>query len=327
MNPVSGVVFNIQRCSLHDGPGIRTTVFLKGCPLECFWCQNPESQAGGPEVLLDRRKCTLCGACRLACPEGAVRLEGRTPVFSRGDCRGCGRCVPACPNEARTITGKRVTVDEVLQEVLKDVKFYKKSGGGVTLSGGEPLAQPRFATQLFARCKREGLHTTLDTCGCAPWPIIRELLEYVDLVLFDIKHLDAAKHAEATGRDNRLILDNAKRIAKRKPMRVRVPLIPGFNDSAAVVGEIVAFVRQELGGAVIDLLPYNRLGEIKYAFLDKECPAQPSQTDDHLRMLESLLANRSAAATPPERGDRRAHQTAQKKHSERGLSKRSDHQP
>ena len=197
MNPSSGVVFNIQRCSLHDGPGIRTTVFLKGCPLKCFWCQNPESQTGGPEVLLDTRKCTLCGACQRACRAGAVRLDGGGGklVFNRSDCRGCGSCVPVCPNEARSISGKEMTVEEVMQEVLKDLKFYKKSGGGVTLSGGEPLAQPRFATQLFARCKREGLHTTLDTCGCAPWPIIRELLEYVDLVLFDIKHPDAAKHA------------------------------------------------------------------------------------------------------------------------------------
>lgn len=181
-----------------------------------------------------------------------------------------------------------MTVDEVLCEVLKDVRFYKRSGGGVTLSGGEPLAQPRFAKQLFERCKREGLHTTLDTCGFAPWSSIGGLLEYVDLVLFDIKHLTAAMHAEATGRDNRLILANAKRIAKLKPMRVRVPLIPRFNDSVEVVGEIVAFVEQELGGTAIDLLPYNRLGEIKYEFLDKECPALSSQTDDHLRMLDSL---------------------------------------
>lgn len=291
MNPVSGVVFNIQRCSLHDGPGIRTTVFLKGCPLRCFWCQNPESQAAGLEVLLDRRKCTLCGACLAACREGAVRLEGGKPVFIRGDCRGCGRCVPACPNEARTISGKKMTVDEVLNEVLKDVKFYKRSGGGVSLSGGEPLAQPRFAREILRRCREEGLHTTLDTCGCAPWPRLKAVLEYADLVLFDIKHPDAAKHAAATGRDNRLILENAKRIAKLKPMRIRVPLIPGFNDSAQTVGDIVRFAEGELGGPPIDLLPYNRLGEIKFDFLDKPGPALASQTDDHLRMLEALIGS------------------------------------
>ncbi len=293
MSPTGGVVFNIQRCSLHDGPGIRTTVFLKGCPLKCFWCQNPESQTGGPEVLLDTRKCTLCGACQRACRAGAVRLDGGGGklVFNRSDCRGCGSCVPVCPNEARSISGKEMTVEEVMQEVLKDLKFYKKSGGGVTLSGGEPLAQPRFIREILKRCKEEGLHTTLDTCGYARWSSTKGVLEYVDLVLFDIKHPDAAKHAEATGHDNRLILENAKRIAKLKPMRVRVPLIPGFNDSAETVGEIIRFAKDELGCPDIDLLPYNRLGEIKYDFLDKPGPAMLSQTDDHLRTLEALIGN------------------------------------
>jgi pyruvate formate lyase activating enzyme len=292
MNSISGVVFNIQRCSLHDGPGIRTTVFLKGCPLTCFWCQNPESQSAGPELLLDRRKCTLCGVCRQACRNGAIRLDGDSWVFNRGDCRGCGCCVSACPNEARTISGKRTTVEEVMHEVLKDLKFYNKSGGGVTLSGGEPLAQPAFARQLLLRCKGKDLHTTLDTCGYAPWPTIRGLLEYVDLVLFDIKHLDALKHTEATGRDNRLIRENAKKIAKLTPMRVRVPLIPGFNDSVETIREIADFAGNELGCPDIDLLPYNRLGEIKYESLDKPSTALSSQADDHLRMLRSVIDNR-----------------------------------
>jgi pyruvate formate lyase activating enzyme len=289
MKSPSGVVFNIQRCSLHDGPGIRTTVFLKGCPLSCFWCQNPESQSGDPEILLDRRKCTLCGACLQACRNRAVRLAGGELVLDRAVCRGCGRCVTACPNEARSISGKRMSVEEVLREVLRDVTFYRRSGGGVTLSGGEPLAQPRFSREVLRRCKEEGLHTALDTCGCAPWPRLKEVLEYADLVLFDVKHLDAAKHREATGRDNRSILENAKRIAKFKPLRVRVPLIPGFNDSAETVGDIVRFAEDELGGPPVDLLPYNRLGEIKFDFLDKPGPALASQTDDHLRMLEALL--------------------------------------
>ncbi|MDD1748923.1 MAG: radical SAM protein, partial [Methanothrix sp.] len=187
--------------------------------------------------------------------------------------------------------GKKMTVDEVLEEVLKDVKFYRRSGGGVTLSGGEPLAQPRFARELLRRCREEGLHATLDTCGYAPWSSFKGLLEYVDLVLFDIKHPNAAKHAEATGRDNRLILENAKRLAKLKPLRVRVPLIPEFNDSVETVGEIVRFAKDELGGPAIDLLPYNRLGEIKFDFLDKPGPALPSQTDDYLRTLEALIGN------------------------------------
>ena len=189
-----------------------------------------------------------------------------------------------------------MTVAEVMREVIKDLKFYENSGGGVTLSGGEPLAQSDFARLIFKQCKQAELHTTLDTCGYAPWSDIEKLLEYVDLVLFDIKHLNAAKHDEATGQDNRLILENARRISKLKPMRVRIPLIPGFNDSVEVVGEIAAFARNELDGLDIDLLPYNRMGEIKYDFLDKTNSPLPSQSDDHLRTLELMLNSQTTAS-------------------------------
>jgi pyruvate formate lyase activating enzyme len=289
----SGVVFNIQRFSIHDGPGIRTTAFLKGCPLRCFWCQNPESQSGRPEIILDRRKCTLCGACCTACQNGAVRLEEGGPVFDRSICRGCGRCAVVCPSEARRLSGKRMTVEEVMREVVKDLKFYENSGGGVTLSGGEPLTQPEFARLIFKECKQAELNTTLDTCGYAPWPDIEKLLEYVDLVLFDIKHLDASKHQEATGQDNLLILKNARKISKLKPMRIRVPLIPEFNDSSEAVSEIAAFAKSELGCRDFDLLPYNRMGEVKYDFLDKSCVPLPSQSDDHLQLLESKIRNQT----------------------------------
>jgi pyruvate formate lyase activating enzyme len=290
----SGVVFNIQRFSIHDGPGIRTTVFLKGCPLRCFWCQNPESQSGSPEIVLDRRKCTLCGACSTACPYGAIRLEAGRPIFERRICAGCGRCAVVCPSEARRLSGTRMTVEEVIHEILKDAKFYENSGGGVTLSGGEPLAQPEFARSIFKRCKEAELHTTLDTCGFAPWPDIEKLLEFVDLVLFDIKHLDASMHREATGQDNLLILENARKIARLKPMRIRVPLVPGFNDSSGAVSRIAAFVKSELGTRDIDLLAYNRMGEVKYDFLEKSCVPLASQSEDHLRMLESMLGGQSA---------------------------------
>lgn len=297
----SGMVFNIQRFSIHDGPGIRTTVFLKGCPLRCFWCQNPESKSARPEILLDWRKCTLCGACSAVCPNGAVRLDGGKAVFDRRLCAGCGRCAVACPSEARRLSGKRMTVDEVMREVLKDRKFYENSGGGVTLSGGEPLVQPDFAQLIFQESKQSDLHTTLDTCGYAPWPAIEKALGYVDLVLFDIKHLDTVKHRAATGQDNRLILENARRISKLKPMRVRVPLIPGFNDSADAVSAITAFAADELGCRDLDLLAYNRMGEVKYDFLDQPAVPLTSQSDDRLRMLESMLRPsppRSGAATP-----------------------------
>ena len=291
----SGVVFNIQRFSIHDGPGIRTTVFLKGCPLRCFWCQNPESQSGRPEILLNKIKCIRCGACHTVCPDGAVRLEGNGPVFDRHLCRGCGQCAVVCPSEARCISGKRMTAEEVMREVLKDLKFYENSNGGVTLSGGEPLAQPEFARLIFKRSKQSELHTTLDTCGYAPWPAIEKVLEYVDLVLFDIKHLDAARHREAAGQDNLLILENAIKISKLKPMRIRVPLIPGFNDSSEAVSGIAAFAKAELGCRDLDLLPYNRMGEVKYDFLDQSSVPLPSQSDDRLRMLESMIGDETAA--------------------------------
>jgi pyruvate formate lyase activating enzyme len=288
----SGVVFNIQRFSIHDGPGIRTTVFLKGCPLRCFWCQNPESQSGRPEIVLDRRKCTLCGACDSTCQQGAIRLEAGRPVFDRRLCAGCGRCAVVCPTEARRLSGVRMTADEVIREVCKDLKFYENSGGGVTLSGGEPLAQPEFARSILEGCRQAELHTTLDTCGWAPWADMEKVLEFVDLVLFDIKHLDASMHREATGQDTLLILENARRIARLKPMRVRVPLVPGFNDTEEAVRGIADFVKGELGCRDIDLLAYNRMGEVKYDFLEKQCKPLPSQSEDHLRTLESILGGR-----------------------------------
>ena len=244
---------------------------------------------------MDRRKCTLCGACHTACQNGAIRLEGNEPVFDRSICRGCGRCAVVCPSEARRLSGKRMTVEEVMREVVKDLKFYENSGGGVTLSGGEPLAQPEFARLILKGCKQAELHTTLDTCGYAPWPDIEKLLGYVDLVLFDIKYLDASKHREAAGQDNLLILKNARKISKLKPMRIRVPLIPGFNDSSEAVSGIAAFAKSELGCRDLDLLPYNRMGEVKYDFLDKSCVPLPSQSDDHLRTLESMVGGQTTA--------------------------------
>ena len=236
-----GLIYNIQRYSIHDGPGIRTTVFFKGCPLRCFWCQNPESQITQPEVLLFRDRCTRCGQCVAVCTSGAASLSEETSTINRSKCIGCGKCVEACLNEARKLVGKYVTLGEVMKEVLSDRAFYKNSGGGVTLSGGEPTYQPNFALAILKSCKEVGLHTVLDTCGYVSWSTMERLLEYVDLVYYDIKCIDAEKHAAVTGLRNDIILDNAKKVAKFKPMSVRVPLVPGFNDSEA---EIEAIVRE-----------------------------------------------------------------------------------
>lgn len=285
-----GVIFNIQRYSIHDGPGIRTTVFLKGCPLSCFWCQNPESQTKKPEIFLDKSKCILCGRCVAICPTGATRLLEESSAIDRGICTGCGKCAEVCPNEARKVTGKFMTVDEVVSEVLRDTKFYENSGGGVTLSGGDPLAQPDFALSIMQRCKDEGLHVTLDTCGYAPWPTMEKLLKYADLVLFDIKIMDATKHREATRKDNHVILMNARRIARLKPMRIRIPVIPGFNDSLEEVRKIAHFTKNELGLVEIDLLPYNKMGEVKYEYLDRSYIPLEAKDDSHMQALESVVS-------------------------------------
>ena len=271
--------------------------FLKGCPLRCFWCQNPESQRMEPEILFDARKCTSCGECIKVCPNGATsQLQDRIRI-DRDRCRGCARCVEVCLNEARRLAGRSMTVDEVMREVMKDAKFYENSGGGVTLSGGDPLAQPQFALSILQRCKRAGFHTALDTCGYAPWPTIENLIKYVDLVLFDIKHMDPEKHRDATGKDNQLILENVKKIARLRPMRVRVPIIPGFNDSVEAIRTIAHFEKKELNIADIDLLSYNKLGESKYEFLDKSYASLQSIDEGHFEALCSCVREEASQSS------------------------------
>ncbi|MCK5553508.1 MAG: glycyl-radical enzyme activating protein [Deltaproteobacteria bacterium] len=285
-----GVIFNIQRCSTQDGPGIRTTVFLKGCSLRCFWCQNPESQMAKPEIFLYKDKCTSCGRCVEVCLTGANSLLGESSTIDRDECIGCGRCTEVCPNDARSLVGNQVTVDEVTEEVLRDKRFYENSGGGVTLSGGEPTAQPEFALALLRRCKKERLHTVLDTCGYVSWPILKKLLRYTDLVLYDIKCIDSNKHYEATGVPNEIILENAKMIAQGKRMSVRVPVIPGFNDSIQEVMAIAHFVKEELASVDIDLLHYNKMGESKYQQLERAGVHLQDKGEDHLEMLRAVVS-------------------------------------
>ena len=293
LNPANprGAIFNIQRFSIHDGPGIRTTVFLKGCPLRCFWCQNPESQDTKPEVLFNRDKCTSCGACVKACLAEANRLTPDGLQMDRDRCVGCGACVAACPNEARKLAGQTITADEVMEEVLRDKPFYENSGGGVTISGGEPLMQPDFALEILRRSKAEGLHTAVDTCGCAPTRALERVLDYADLFLFDIKCLDSGRHQEGTGRGNELILANARRIVEAsKEMWVRVPLIPGFNDSENDITDLARFVTRELGLFKIDLHPYNKLSESKYGHLDKKGVRLETQSDEYIQRLRDIVS-------------------------------------
>jgi pyruvate formate lyase activating enzyme len=272
-NSDNGIIFNIQGYCIHDGPGIRTSVFLKGCPLSCRWCQNPESHSYYPELLFAEEKCTGCGRCVQVCPEKAIRMLEQASQTDRGLCKSTGLCVDACPNKARTVIGQRTTAAEIFREVAADSLFYQESGGGVTLSGGEPLAQPEFASGILKKCRDAGFHTALDTCGYASWALAREVLRHVNLVLFDFKHMNPEMHKKYTGVSNELILENARKIHHEMsiPMRARVTLVPGINDSLENLEATARFVANELSKEIpVHLLPYHRLGEAKWERLDRQ---------------------------------------------------------
>jgi len=266
-----GLVFDIQRFSLHGGPGIRTTVFLKGCPLSCAWCHNPEGISPRPEVLFTEGRCLRCGACALACPEtdgvGDAAAAGRGGAAVPGAaarCRRCGACVEACPGGARRVAGRELTAAEVVSEVARDRVFYEESGGGATFSGGEPLLQFDFLVELLDGCRAEGIHTALDTCGHAPRERVLAAAARADLVLYDLKSADPERHRAATGVDNAAILENLRALAGAGvTVWLRVPVIPGFNDSAEDA-RATAGLAASLGSVRrVSLLPYHALGRHK----------------------------------------------------------------
>ncbi len=310
----TGIVLNVQGYSIHDGPGIRTTVFLKGCPLRCSWCHNPESQHTLPEIEFDAGKCLGCGRCVAACARGAVSLRGTHSHTDRHACRGAGDCVAACPNGARTLHGSWRSAESVFAEVQADAPFFRRSGGGVTLSGGEPLAQPEFAAELLRLCRQAGLHTVVDTCGHARWEVAQQVLRYADLVLFDFKHMDPDAHRHLTGVDNRLILDNARRIHHELalPLHARVPLIPGCNDSAANIEATARFIATQLAPSVpVCLLPFHRYGESKYARLERadEFLRTAPPDEDHVEQIRRRFVAHGLEAVVGEFPQPTAHRT------------------
>lgn len=270
VNSREGMIFDIQRFSIHDGSGIRTLVFMKGCPLDCLWCCNPESQSTTPELMLFPSRCIGCGACREACQNQAVAPGGAgVLVTDRSLCRVCGRCVEVCPVEARALRGRVISVEEVLREVERDEIFYRTSGGGVTVSGGEPLLQAAFVAELLKACRCQGISTAIETCGHAPWEDFVLVLAHTDTVLFDIKHVDPIAHRRFTGVGNELILANLGRVVRSGTHVVlRLPLVPGCTADADTV-RAVATLARELGIAELHLLPYHRLGESKYQALGR----------------------------------------------------------
>ena len=294
----TGRVFNIQRYSIHDGGGIRTLVFLKGCPLRCLWCCNPESQRSEPELGFIESRCVgsrACGApCLSACPVEAVHLDSQgKPVIDRKACDACGKCADVCGKDALKVVGTEMTVDEVMAEVEKDRAFYRRSGGGLTVGGGEPLAQYRFAADLLKTARESYLHTALETSGYAPWSHLEAVLKHVDLLQFDLKHMDPAKHQELTGQSNEMILGNLKRVLSVKPPRdviIRIPVVPGCNDSEEDVKETARFTAG-LGFRQAELIPYHRLGVSKYAQYGLVYPlagCQPSP-QEHLDELREIV--------------------------------------
>ena len=261
-----GIVFNIQRFSIHDGPGVRTTIFFKGCPLRCLWCDNPEGQKAAPEMVFWKERCILCETCVGICPHNAIKTARRkSKIIVKSRCTVCGRCLDTCYSRALEQTGRYVSIDEVLEEVNRDRIFFEASGGGITASGGEPTAQPEFVVELLRRCKERQIHTAIETCGYAEWSILEKVLKYTDLVLYDIKEMDPVKHKEFVGVHNDLILENARKISSDLiPMVVRIPIIPGYNDSERNIEATGRFISELRRVSEVNLLPYHRFGEAKY---------------------------------------------------------------
>jgi pyruvate formate lyase activating enzyme len=292
-NPVTGRIFDVQRYSLHDGPGIRTTVFLKGCPARCLWCHNPESQAFGPEVVVVETRCAHCGTCETVCPHGA-------PPPGSGLCEACGACVEACPAGARQLAGREVTADEVMAEVLRDRIFFEDSHGGVTFSGGEPLAQYDFLRALLEAAGDRGLHTAVDTCGFAPRERLLALAPLVDLFLFDVKLVNDARHRELTGLPSRPILDNLRALAGiHGNVWIRVPVVPGYTDGEDDMTAAAALVADLPGVRHVSLLPYHATGAAKARRLGRPFPLESvaPPPPERLEELAEVFRARGLAVT------------------------------
>ncbi len=267
---IKGTVFNIQRYSIDDGPGIRTTVFLKGCPLRCLWCSNPESQQSYPEVSHSDSLCNKCGQCLKVCKANAISLDETGVRIDRKACNNCGLCTEVCIPQALRIMGKHMSVEEVFLELQKDAQFYQISGGGITASGGEPLSQPEFVSALFKKCRENEIHTCLETSGHASKAALTKVLPYTSLLLFDIKHTDSFTHRRLTGVGNEQIIQNLEFVLKKDiPIVIRAPMIPGYNDSES---EIIALAKKlvDMSLKKIQLMPYHKYGIGKYKMLDRQ---------------------------------------------------------
>lgn len=289
----TATIFNIQKFSIHDGPGIRTTVFFKGCPLKCLWCHNPESQESRMQILYDVEKCILCGTCVKVCPHNAIKIEKKVLTTDMDKCDFCGLCEVYCIQEARNIVGKDYTVEEVLKEVLKDRVFYEKSNGGVTVSGGEPLIHIDFIENLFRKLKEENIHTAVDTCGAVNFESIERIAKYTDLFLYDIKLMDDEKHKKFIGTSNKIILDNLINLSKiHNNINIRMPIIEGVNADEHHIEETISFI-ENLNIQKINLLPYHDIAKHKYRKLDitYESEKMSKPSDEKMQYFKSISEN------------------------------------
>ncbi|MBE6035818.1 choline TMA-lyase-activating enzyme [Aminipila sp.] len=291
-------IFNIQKYNMYDGPGIRTLVFFKGCPLRCKWCANPEGLERKFQVMFKSSSCTNCGACVSVCPVGIHAIskdDQKHEVLRNIDCLGCNKCVEVCNAKALTIVGEVKTISELLEIILEDRTFYEVSGGGVTLGGGEVTMQPEAATSLLQACKQEGINTAIETCGYTKLENILKIAEFTDLFLYDIKQMNSDKHFELTGVRNELILSNLKELLHRRyNVQVRMPMLKGINDSEDEIKQVIEFLmpfRDYKNFKGIDLLPYHKLGVNKYNQLGKEYPIKgdPSLSEEDLDRIEGWI--------------------------------------
>lgn len=289
----NGLIFDIKRYAIHDGQGIRTTVFLKGCPMQCWWCHNPEGQSSKSELTFIENRCIKdCHECLNSCQKEALSFVNNQISINREECNLCGDCTDVCPTEALEIIGRKISIEEVIEEIEKDVVFYDESSGGVTFSGGEPLIQPDFLDALLEECKKRGIHTTLDTSGYASFKVLEKIRKKVDIFMYDVKMMHEGKHKKFTGVSNKLILENLRKLSEKvSNIIIRIPIIPGINDNEENITQTAKFISTLQGIQYISLLPYHKVGKQKYKRLNRTYlqDKTPSPTYEKIEKIKKEL--------------------------------------